>query len=61
MNYEKALIEKLSFRRNRKNFYHLIQRRGILSNSRKAGSDDGTFLKGIQKGKIGITETQKKY
>ena len=41
-------------------FYHLIQRRGFLSNSRKGGSDDGTIFKGNPKeGKIGITETQK--
>ncbi len=56
---QKALIEKLSLEEIGRIFYHLIQRRGFLSNSRKGGSDDGTIFKGNPKeGKIGITETQ---
>lgn len=55
----KALNEKLSLEEIGRIFYHLIQRRGFLSNSRKGGSDDGAIFKGNQKeGKIGITETQ---
>ena len=54
----KALNEKLSLEEIGRIFYHLIQRRGFLSNSRKGGSDDGTIFKGNAKeGKIGITET----
>lgn len=57
---QKALIEKLSLEEIGRIFYHLIQRRGFLSNSRKGGTDDGTIFKGNPKeGKIGITETQK--
>ena len=57
---QKALMEKLSLEELGRIFYHLIQRRGFLSNSRKGGSDDGTIFKGNPKeGKIGITETQK--
>lgn len=57
---QKGLIEKLSLEEIGRIFYHLIQRRGFLSNSRKGGSDDGTIFKGNPKeGKIGITETQK--
>jgi len=57
----KALIEKLSLEEIGRIFYHLIQRRGFLSNSRKGGTDDGTIFKGNPKeGKIGITETQEK-
>ncbi|MEN9656530.1 MAG: hypothetical protein RL311_1525, partial [Bacteroidota bacterium] len=57
----KALNEKLSLEEIGRIFYHLIQRRGFLSNSRKGGSDDGTIFKGNPKeGKIGITETQEK-
>lgn len=56
---QKALTEKLSLEEIGRIFYHLIQRRGFLSNSRKGGSDDGTIFKGNAKeGKIGITETQ---
>ncbi len=55
----KALNEKLSLEEIGRIFYHLIQRRGFLSNSRKGGSDDGAIFKGNPKeGKIGITETQ---
>lgn len=55
----KALNEKLSLEEIGRIFYHLIQRRGFLSNSRKGGSDDGAIFKGNAKeGKIGITETQ---
>ncbi len=57
----KALNEKLSLEEIGRIFYHLIQRRGFLSNSRKVGSDDGAIFKGIPKeGKIGITDTQDK-
>ncbi len=59
---QKALIEMLSLEEIGRIFYHLIQRRGFLSNSRKSGGDDdekGTIFKGNPKeGKIGITETQ---
>lgn len=55
----KALIEKLALEELGRILYHLIQRRGFLSNSRKVGSDDGAIFKGNPKeGKIGITETQ---
>lgn len=55
----KALNEKLSLEEIGRIFYHLIQRRGFLSNSRKGGIDDGAIFKGNAKeGKIGITETQ---
>lgn len=54
----KAINEKLSLEEIGRVFYHLIQRRGFLSNSRKGGSDDGAIFKGNAKeGKIGITET----
>ena len=57
----KALNEKLSLEEIGRIFYHLIQRRGFLSNSRKAAKDDGTIFKGNAKeGKIGITETQQR-
>lgn len=56
---QKALNEKLSLEEIGRIFYHLIQRRGFLSNSRKGGTDDGAIFKGNSKeGKIGITETQ---
>lgn len=58
---QKALNEKLSLEEIGRIFYHLIQRRGFLSNSRKGGSDDGAIFKGNPKeGKIGITETQER-
>ncbi|MCX6171612.1 MAG: type II CRISPR RNA-guided endonuclease Cas9 [Flavobacterium sp.] len=58
---QKALNEKLSLEEIGRIFYHLIQRRGFLSNSRKGGSDDGVIFKGNPKeGKIGITQTQEK-
>lgn len=61
---QKALNEKLSLEEIGRIFYHLIQRRGFLSNSRKSGGEDdekGTIYKGvIKEGKIGITETQEK-
>lgn len=57
----KALNEALTLEEIGRIFYHLIQRRGFLSNSRKGGSDDGAIFKGNPKeGKIGITETQEK-
>lgn len=55
---QKALFEKLSLEEIGRIFYHLIQRRGFLSNSRKGGSDDGAIFKGNAKeGKIGIDDT----
>ncbi|MBA4276662.1 MAG: type II CRISPR RNA-guided endonuclease Cas9 [Flavobacterium sp.] len=55
----RALNEKLSFEEIGRVFYHLIQRRGFLSNSRSAGKDDGAIFKGNAKeGKIGIDETR---
>jgi CRISPR-associated endonuclease Csn1 len=54
-----ALTDKVSLEEIGRIFYHLIQRRGFLSNSRKGGSDDGAIFKGNPKeGKIGIIETQ---
>jgi len=56
---QKALNRKLSFEEIGRIFYHLIQRRGFLSNNRKGGTDDGAIFKGNEKeGKIGITKTQ---
>ena len=53
-----ALSKKLELEEIGRIFYHLIQRRGFLSNSRKGGTDDGAIFKGNTKeGKIGITET----
>jgi CRISPR-associated endonuclease Csn1 len=58
---QRALNEKLTLEEIGRIFYHLIQRRGFLSNSRKGGTDDGAIFKGNPKeGKIGITETQGK-
>ncbi|MDP3313501.1 type II CRISPR RNA-guided endonuclease Cas9 [Lutibacter sp.] len=55
----KALNEKISLEELGRIFYHLIQRRGFLSNSRSAGKDDGAIYKGKPKeGKIGIDETR---
>ena len=55
---QKALSEKLTLEEIGRIFYHLIQRRGFLSNSRKGGSDDGAIFKGNAKeGKIGIDDT----
>jgi CRISPR-associated endonuclease Csn1 len=55
---QKAINEKLSLEEIGRIFYHLIQRRGFLSNSRKGGSDDGAIFKGNAKeGKIGIDDT----
>ncbi len=55
---QKALNEKLSLDEIGRIFYHLIQRRGFLSNSRKSGTDDGAIFKGNAKeGKIGIDDT----
>ena len=57
---QKALNEELELEEIGRIFYHMIQRRGFLSNSRNASSDseDGTIFKGDSKnGKIGISET----
>lgn len=55
----KALSEKLTLEEMGRIFYHLIQRRGFLSNSRSAGKDDGAIFKGnVKEGKIGIDETR---
>jgi CRISPR-associated endonuclease Csn1 len=55
---QKALNEKISLEEIGRIFYHLIQRRGFLSNSRKGGNDDGAIFKGNAKeGKIGIDDT----
>jgi CRISPR-associated endonuclease Csn1 len=55
---QKALNEKLTLEEIGRIFYHLIQRRGFLSNSRKGGNDDGAIFKGKPKeGKIGIHDT----
>lgn len=59
----KALEHKLSLEEIGRVFYHFIQRRGFLSNSRSAGNDDSensVIFKGDPKsGKTGIIETQK--
>lgn len=55
---KKALTEKLALEEIGRILYHLIQRRGFLSNSRKGGTEDGAIFKGNAKeGKIGIDET----
>ena len=55
---QKALSEKLELEEIGRILYHLIQRRGFLSNSRKGGTDDGAIFKGNAKeGKIGIDDT----
>lgn len=55
---DKALTEKLNFEEIGRIFYHFIQRRGFLSNSRKGGSDEGVIFDGKPKGgKIGINKT----
>ena len=57
----KAISEKITLLELGRIFYHMIQRRGFLSNSRSAGADtkeSGTIFKGdAKKGKIGIRET----
>jgi CRISPR-associated endonuclease Csn1 len=54
----KALSQKLTLEEIGRLFYHLIQRRGFLSNSRKGGKDDGAIFKGKpNEGKIGIDDT----
>jgi CRISPR-associated endonuclease Csn1 len=59
----KAIQEKISLIELGRIFYHMIQRRGFLSNSRSAGADvkeTSTIFKGDAKiGKIGISETLK--
>lgn len=56
---KKALNDKLTLEEIGRIFYHLIQRRGFLSNSRKGGAVDGAIFKGNPKeGKIGIAKTQ---
>ncbi len=57
----KALSEPVSLEEMGRILYHFIQRRGFLSNSRKAGKDDGAIFKGNAKeGKIGIDATREK-
>lgn len=57
----KALNEEISLHELGRIFYHIIQRRGFLSNSRKSGNDDGAIFKGnVKEGKIGILETAEK-
>ena len=52
---EKALHEDLTMFEMGRVLYHLIQRRGFLSN--RKGKDDGKIYKG-KEGMVGITETQ---
>ena len=58
----KAMTEKLTLHQLGRIFYHMIQRRGFLSNSRSAGSDDNEksviFTGDSKIGKTGISETQ---
>ena len=57
----KAVSEKITLLELGRIFYHMIQRRGFLSNSRSAGSEvkeSSTLFKGDTKiGKIGINKT----
>lgn len=57
----KAIEEEISLKELGRIFYHMIQRRGFLSNSRSAGADvkeTSTIFKGDAKiGKIGISQT----
>ena len=57
----RAVSEKITLLELGRIFYHMIQRRGFLSNSRSAGSEvkeSSTLFKGDTKiGKIGINET----
>lgn len=59
----KAISEKISLLELGRIFYHMIQRRGFLSNSRSAGADlkeSSTIFKGDSKiGKIGTSDTLK--
>jgi CRISPR-associated endonuclease Csn1 len=56
----RALTEKLTLMEIGRVFYHFIQRRGFLSNSRKGGTEDGAIFKGnLKEGKIGIDDTLK--
>ena len=58
----KGMNEKLTLHQLGRVFYHMIQRRGFLSNSRSAGSDDNEksviFAGDSKIGKTGISETQ---
>lgn len=54
----KALKEQITKHELGRLMYHLIQRRGFLSNSRKGGAEDGAIFKGKPAdGKIGIDDT----
>lgn len=57
----KAILEKVTLLELGRIFYHMIQRRGFLSNSRSVGAaakESSTIFKGAAKiGKIGIRET----
>lgn len=56
----RGLNEALTLEEFGRLLYHMIQRRGFLSNSRKGGKDDGAIYKGIPKeGKVGIDATVK--
>lgn len=58
---EKALNKEITLNELGRIFYHMIQRRGFLSNSRSAGSDEGTIYDGKPKeGKIGISATSER-
>lgn len=55
----RAVNEKVTLQEIGRAFYHMIQRRGFQSNSRKNSSDDGTIFSGnLKEGKVGINETQ---
>ncbi len=59
----KALHDKVSLNELGRIFYHMIQRRGFLSNSRSASKDTekGAIFKGdVKSGKLGINQTQEK-
>ena len=58
----KAIKEEISLHELGRIFYHMIQRRGFLSNSRSAGADEkesSVIFKGNDEGKIGISSTMK--
>jgi len=54
----RSVKEKVSLHELGRVFYHMIQRRGFLSNARKGAADEGVLFSGKPKeGKTGIDET----
>lgn len=55
----KALTEELTRLELGRVFYHMIQRRGFLSNRKTQGEEDGKIFAGVPAdGKVGISETR---